>query len=36
MKIPYKNNDYGCGAVVALFLVVIELLFFVYWIGWLL
>lgn len=36
MKIPYKNNDYGCGAVVALVLIAIGLLFFVNWIGWLL
>lgn len=36
MKIPYKGNDYGCGAVIAMLLIVVGLLFFMNWIGWLL
>ena len=33
MRIPYKNNDAGCGTVLAIILVAIGLLFFVNWIG---
>jgi hypothetical protein len=36
MRIPYKNNDAGCGTVLAIILVAIGLLFFMNWIGWLL
>lgn len=36
MKIPYKNNDIGCGGAIVLLLFAIGLLFFMNWIGWLL
>lgn len=36
MKIPYKNSDYGCGTAIAFLLIVIGVVFFVNWIGWLL